>query len=923
MKKTNFFKALLIFFPLTLLSHSAIAFDFAATTPTGQVLYYNALSDSTVAVTFPNQMGDSYYAGYTMPSGNLLIPSTVSHLATTYKVVAIGSHALHGCPALTGVIIPNTVQSIQDYSFYSCTNLFSVHIPSGVLAISDYAFSNCMALTNLILPESVTVLGMGVFQGCGLLNSVRLSNQLTAIGSLAFEGCSSLTAIDIPNSVVLLGSWVFGNCTNLDSVSIGSHVSFIQSNVFSGCNHVRYLRYDCSSSAIQPNPSIATLPVANLCQLDIGDSVVALPSYAFVGASHLKEIYLGVSLDTIASFAFSGCDSLRQIKIRRLVPPVLDSTSFPNYSAELVIPCESQVTYQSASNWSNFDSISDFFPYSATSAANNILWGSTAVTQLPSCANPYVQVQAYANAGFHFLKWTDGIQDNPRSEHMTSDKLFTAQFVSDYSNIRVLSCDTMIGSVSGSGIYLYQAPATIEATPRNGYHFVSWNDGVINNPRTISVCQDSTFSAQFAPNTYYIYTSANDVQMGTTSGTGAYEFSSWVEISAQPNDGYYFVQWSDGVTDNPRIVQVTCDSTVNAIFAPYSYSISVISNDTLLGSVIGSGVFSYNATVQIEAVPAPHCSFLRWDDGNIDNPRTVIVESDSTYSAIFAPVYYQVAALSNDSAMGYVLGSGNYRFDENVILQAVADEHCYFTSWSDGETANPRVVSVSSDTLFVAEFSANSQFEISVVSNNPDYGVVNGSGFYYYSDTAVISAVPQGDHIEFYSWDDGCRSNPRTIRVVGDATYTALFGPEMIPFTVTSNDDALGLVYGGGTYPYGTRVTALAVPAIDSRFINWSDGVVDNPRTLVLTDPITLQANFIYSCDYLDTEVPDQSFYSMSVVHLQLQISASTDNLISVYDLQGRRLVQTTSSHIKFQLPHPGAYLVQVGHESPHKIIAY
>lgn len=42
-------------------------------------------------------------------------------------------------------------------------------------------------------------------------------------------------------------------------------------------------------------------------------------------------------------------------------------------------------------------------------------------------------------------------------------------------------------------------------------------------------------------------------------------------LTAVPNDMYRFVQWEDGVTDNPRTVNVTCDTTFIAIFDPVVY----------------------------------------------------------------------------------------------------------------------------------------------------------------------------------------------------------------------------------------------------------------------------------------------------------------------------------------------------------------
>ena len=40
--------------------------------------------------------------------------------------------------------------------------------------------------------------------------------------------------------------------------------------------------------------------------------------------------------------------------------------------------------------------------------------------------------------------------------------------------------------------------AEIQAYPYDGYHFVSWNDGNTDNPRTITVTSDAVYIASFA-----------------------------------------------------------------------------------------------------------------------------------------------------------------------------------------------------------------------------------------------------------------------------------------------------------------------------------------------------------------------------------------------------------------------------------------
>ena len=58
-------------------------------------------------------------------------------------------------------------------------------------------------------------------------------------------------------------------------------------------------------------------------------------------------------------------------------------------------------------------------------------------------------------------------------------------------------CDTEKGRVSGGGEYAYGTQATLMAIPYNDYHFVQWNDGNTDNPRTITVTEDKSFYVTF------------------------------------------------------------------------------------------------------------------------------------------------------------------------------------------------------------------------------------------------------------------------------------------------------------------------------------------------------------------------------------------------------------------------------------------
>lgn len=87
--------------------------------------------------------------------------------------------------------------------------------------------------------------------------------------------------------------------------------------------------------------------------------------------------------------------------------------------------------------------------------------------------------------------------------------------------------------------------------------------------------------------------------LGKVAGNGIYPKFSDVTIIATPYDRCYFVQWSDGNTENPRTLALTTNVTLEAEFAQYPQNIEVgtcgagltwfYNTDTKVLSVTGTG----------------------------------------------------------------------------------------------------------------------------------------------------------------------------------------------------------------------------------------------------------------------------------------------------------------------------------------------
>ncbi len=130
--------------------------------------------------------------------------------------------------------------------------------------------------------------------------------------------------------------------------------------------------------------------------------------------------------------------------------------------------------------------------------------------------------------------------------------------------------DVAMGEVTGNaGTYEEGATATLTAEPTTGYQFVNWTvgeDTYTANPLEIVVNSNLTITANFKAISYTITANVNKEQYGNVTGGGAYDYNTTATLTATANDGYEFVNWSNGSTDNPLAYTVTKDETITANF---------------------------------------------------------------------------------------------------------------------------------------------------------------------------------------------------------------------------------------------------------------------------------------------------------------------------------------------------------------------
>ena len=114
-------------------------------------------------------------------------------------------------------------------------------------------------------------------------------------------------------------------------------------------------------------------------------------------------------------------------------------------------------------------------------------------------------------------------------------------------------------------------------------------------------------------------------------------------------------------TEYDVYVQAVCEGGENSVWSDVSsftttaasgniYTISAVPADPTMGSVQGGGSYEENTQVTLTAVPNEGYHFVRWQDGNTDNPRVVTVTGNATYVATFEAN----AGIEDINGAGYV-----------------------------------------------------------------------------------------------------------------------------------------------------------------------------------------------------------------------------------------------------------------------------
>ena len=235
------------------------------------------------------------------------------------EVTKVGEWAFYECSAITSMIIPNSVITIEELAFSYCTGLEKITMGNNLTTIGASAFDACSVLQSIKIPEGVTTIGPRAFYGCSSLVSITIPDSVTTIGELAFHRCFALTefrgkfASEDNRCLVIdgvLNTYAAG-CIDT-SYTIPDEVKTIGYNSFYCCHNLTKIIILKGVTTIGPR---AFYNCSSLVSVTIPDSVTSIGNDSFSHCRRLIDITVPDSITKIGDNAFNECNSLTSIVI--------------------------------------------------------------------------------------------------------------------------------------------------------------------------------------------------------------------------------------------------------------------------------------------------------------------------------------------------------------------------------------------------------------------------------------------------------------------------------------------------------------------------------------------------------------------------------------------------------------------------------
>ncbi len=343
----------------------------------------------------------------------------------------------------------------------------------------------------------------------------------------------------------------------------------------------------------------------------------------------------------------------------------------------------------------------------------------------------------------------------------------------------------------------------------------------------------------------------------------------YVDVTAQPNQGYRFLGWTGDAEGENETVRIFMDRP-KRITANFRKTYTLTVNEGTGGGVEISppndGPYDEGTEVTLTPIPDSGYHFARWVIGETESteiPLTITMDDDKTVTAEFKKWHTLTVIIDPvDGEGGTTLEPyppGDHEVDEGTSVTVTAQENAgyRFSGWSGAVISPDRAITFTMDGPKTITANFVEQYTLSVFASPAEGGDVTHSPvkeYYDPGDEVQLTATANPGY-RFDQWDGTGIVDPNnsstSITMDGDKEVTAHFVEQYTLDVIASPVEGGDVTYSPVKeyYDPGDEVQLTATANPGYRFDQWEGtGIVDpnnSSTSITMDENKTVTAHFV------------------------------------------------------------------------------